>query len=298
MSTSIQIKSDAAFTGAATDLAAFIVPSCDPAEMTKTSTHFTLDALTAYGYATGALPATGASLGAGGLVNVANDNPPALPSAAQGAVTATLSTGAQPVVRIDANGRGGLDFTGAGALNLHQSSVADNLVGNPVAEGYIDFVVTAWVMQTTLASGAPQGVAGCGTSGSTKMWGWYLNQTDQSIREALTGATLLGLALNSWYQIGAHYSFNTTSGAITVRLFANGAEIGSAAVASTTIATMAGWPTAATRTQVGSIMAFGPFSGVIADIDRVFTALAGHIIDPAVFVAAEYAANKTRIAGL
>lgn len=301
MTTTIDIIFDAGLTGSAAALAAFPVESADQAMMTKTTTDWQFSGLTAFGYAGSAIPADGASLPAGGLVNVGVDSPKALTDNAPsivGAASAVVVNGTAPKVRIDSNGRGGIDFTGSSSLEVHKAGIANNNVGNPVAESFLDFVVTGWVKLTTAVGASPFGVFGCGTNGSQKMWGFYLNNSDQSIREALSGAILAIIGTNTWYQIAAHYSFNTTSGAITLRLFLNGTEVGAAQVVSTTISTMTGWSTSATRTQIGAIMAFGPWTGVITEPHRVFTAIPGHVIDPAAFVAAEYAANKSLVAGL
>lgn len=292
MPDSIRIKTDAGFTGTAADLAAFTVVSPDPVEMTKTVTDWTFDALDAAGFVSGVLPANGGTIGALGLANVANDSPLALPAALRAVVTA--SNTAQAGFELDANGRGGF-LPGADstkAPTVHKAGIADNLVSNPTGEGYLDFLATIWCKPNT----GGRAIMGCGGNGN-RLWGFGIN-AGGAINENMGGRALGAIAAGTWTQLAVHHAFNVGSGVITIRVFRDGVELGVAAAGSRTIAQQSALAQNLAVMRLGGNAVDPAFDGTIARADRVFTAIAGHEVDPAAYVAADYAANKSRIAGL
>lgn len=297
MSSAILIQSDAGFVGSAADLAAFPVPSADPSDMARTATDFIIDALVAEGFAAGALPADGADLPAGGLINLGLDNPRALSEVSAklvGAVDAR-ALGAAPKVARDGNGRGGVSFATGSALVMRKVGLTDTQAFNPVEEGYRDFLVVGWARPATVTANA--GLFGAG-SGAGRLWGLATNGGGH-IAEAFSNRQVVaGYQPGVWYHLGLWYHFDTVAGTITTRIFAGGSEVGAATVAATSLATYAGYSNGQVSARLGSLPSFATFSGTIARLERVFTGIPGHEIDPAAYIAADYAATKGRVAGL
>lgn len=300
MTDSIRIATDTAFTGTATDLAAFPVPSKDRFELTKTSTDIVFDALNALGHAGAALPSNNTALPAAGLVNVANDSPLAIPAAARGAATAARIS-VDPTFLIDGNGRGGIDFAGGSGKPLLIAKAAVNAqdVGNPVVEGFKDFLMSVWAKPNSIpAGGADRSMFGFGALAVRRVWGFRLNANGGFVvAEGQTGNSGTVTA-GVWVHLAAHYAFNTGTGAITINTWKNGVPQLVNGAHSATTANLTADVQTTMRCQIGQGIGGAVFDGVIPYASRIFTNIAGHVLDPATLVAAEYAATKGPIAGL
>lgn len=290
------------FTVTATDAerAKMMVRSQDLSYMTRLTSDWTFDAITAAGHAAGSLPSNGATLPVAGLVNVAINSPAAIPVGLRGAVTAKANNGAvtDPTFDISA-GIGGVNFSGSkDPLQILKASIADNAVCNPIVEGYLDFLALTWIKPVALGN---WGCFGLGDQGAVnRIWGCYCNGGG-NFKEALSDRIFTGVAAGAWSQIGMHYRYDTGANKIYVRTFVNGAEVNAGSAATAVTAT----PTSQTassytnaKMQIGGNRVDPAFNGTVARASRHFTAISGQTLDPLLLVQQDYAANHLRITGV
>lgn len=282
----------AAFTGTDAERRAFKVASRDPFELTETAHDFSIDPMVADCHAGGAVPASGTALPAGGMINLANDNALALPAGLR--KVATVKPGAGAFNLIDTGG-GVIGLTdpapgnGRGMI-LQKAGLADNLVGHPPSEGWLDFLQIAWFRPAALGY---QSVFGYGTGGQ-RFYGVYMNGGG-ALLEPLSGKGFAAVTANTWCQTAAHFRF--AGGNIYVRTFLNGAEIspatGNVAIA-TSQATMNGWAFASGKALIGGNNTDPSTGGAIGAFDRIFTGIAEHVLDPQELVTANWNAKRAR----
>lgn len=283
MTTSKIITADSAFALTAAQRRQFTMRSADPYLLARPTHDFILDARFAAGHASGVLPADGAALGAGGLVNLARDNHAATPAAVHGAATGIPRSGSTITYSGDGGtpDRFGIVANAAAGACATAAKVGHNNydVGRPAFEGYLDFLAIAWV---NIAAVAAMGVFGYSQPGGSRFWGVNIN-AGMALREVLTGRTFTW-SIGVWQQLAVHYRFDTGAGKIFARMFHNGAEqnAGLAATAAvTTISTMDGWAYANAGARfAGNGIDLG-LNGKTARYERLFTAIAGYELDPA-----------------
>lgn len=271
-----------------------VIASNDPTELTLIAEDFCFDSRLAAGYVAGVLPAPGAAFPTSGLVSVARDDQPLLaglgnaaalgrPVGSPAQTTLTPSTPATPgsVAAL------GIDFTGTPSAYVHKTGLADNVVCHPPSEGFIDHVMMAWVRMTAVPGGL--NVFGSVLGGGLR-FGGNLTPSD-----ALNPSITFGspVAVNTWNHLAIHYDFDTQANTTTVRRFLNGQEVGAPAAGLAPTAYPAN--TAGGRCSVGGQSGSGGFPGTILRPRRVFTAIAGHALDPAKVVADEFAAVRTLV---
>lgn len=290
-------------TGSDAARARFPLRSRDPALLTRLTSDWCLDATVAVGHASGTLPADAAALGAGGLVNLANNSPLAIPAGLRGAVSC-VANGAAPSFSNSGAGNRGINRNGeatSAGLRIAKVGIADVDVGHPPSEGFLDFLFLIWARPSALNYWS---LAGCSNNNfgadMVKFWGITCNGGG-AVQESLSGRGLAGLAAGTWAQIGSHYSYNTGSGAILVRSFINGGEVNAGLAATpvaTTTAAMAAAISTATKSWIGSNGIDPCFKGLIGRAERILTGLPGNSLDPLALVVADFAVNRARIAGL
>lgn len=286
--------------------ARFPVRSKDPNFTTQLATDCSFDATVATGFATGTLPANGGTVGAGGMVNLANDNPPALPVAVKGAVTVAANSAAIAYVDTGAGARG-MSWNGEGTANggkVSKAAIADKAVWHPPTEGFLDFAFIVWVKPTILNYWS---LVGCSNQNAGanqyKFWGLACNAS--AVFSETLSARPIAIAAAVWNQVGVHYRYDVPNNLIYVRTFLNGAEVNTSlagtAVATTPTALTAGATgdsaNAHTKAMIGSNNIDPCLRGIVGRWDRHFTARTGNTLDPAVLVAKNYASGHLAITG-
>ena len=283
-----------AINGTDAQRARFLVRSPDPALQTKLTTDWTFDATTDAGFVDGVVPVPGGSVNSG-LANVARDNPSAIPATLRGVVRAT-----EPAViyGLAQQGFRGLRFNDPYApLIVEKVGVTINGIGHPPTEGFLDFLMVAWIRPDYLGYWSAFGFSNNELgSNAYRYWGLTCNGGGV-VLESMSGRQIDGLAANTWTQVGLHYRFSGNS--IYVRTFVDGAETNldlAGTPVSRTITDIAAAPIGYTRMAIGSNLVDPCIQGLIARVDRKFTGLAGNTLDPARMVAADYLVNYPRIA--
>jgi hypothetical protein len=273
-----------------------IIASNDPTEQTMITEDFCFDARVAAGFSSGALPAAGAAFPAAGLISVARDDQPALSRLANAAAIGHPAAGTpQTTLTPSVAGTSGLvtslgiDFTAATPAYIRKTGVADNVVGHPPTEGFMDHLMMAWVRMGAVPGGL--NAFGSTINGGIR-FGGSLVPID-AVNNALTFGAALSIGL--WYLLGIHYDFDVEADTTIVRRFLNGLEVGAAAAGIGPKAYVAA-PSAANRCAVGGQSGSANFPGIIARPTRIYTAVPGFLADPAAIVASRFA-NERAIFG-
>lgn len=276
------------FIAADADLARLPVDAQDGYQLARTTTDWIFDASQG-GYA-GIIgtPGNGTNLPAGGMLNLANDNPLALPAPLRGAVTLKSQLSKDATVERDPNGYVGIEQAGGTnytATLVQKVGIADTAIGHPPTEGFRDFVVIAWLYPYTLAHWSP---IGCGNSTGAQTRFWGLVCSPGGVLSEVLSLRPIPLVTGKWQQVAMHYRYDVAGNKIYVRTWLDGEEISPGTFAtpvSMTPTAMAALPHADTQTQIGGNNVDQVFDGLIGRLERIFTGIAGHTLDPAQEVA-------------
>lgn len=280
-----------AFSGSDAARRAFPVRSPDGFSQTRTTTDWIFDAAQGAYFGMVGIPANGTALPAGGMLNLANNSPLAIPAGLRGAVTLKSQAGKNATVetadsRVGIKQATGTNFT---STIVQKAGIADQNVGHPPTEGFLDFLVIDWFRPNALAQ---WGAIGCSNNNAgsqqQKFWGFGSNPGGTVFEVLSTATRPIPVVPNRWQQVAIHYRFDTVGGAIYVRSFYNGNEVNATAAATPvamTPAAMTALPHANTQTQVGGNYIDSAFDGLTGRVERTFTSIAGHTLDPAEEVA-------------
>lgn len=270
---------------------AMLVLSNDP--MTTVGTDFIFDFHKADSFAAAALPAQDAT--AFSLVNLARDTAPAIPRSAS-AVTAAQFDGAAPSTYDVTQGLmvlpssvGPPAVLAKSGLLLQKGGIANNRVCEPLLEGFKSFLLICWFRLAANPAAACSPLLLGVSGGFNPNGGWTINP-GQGLYEAVGNQNLGALTLNTLYQFGVHYAFDTTAGTSQITNFINGAQYST--YVGRTVANYAANVSNA-RTRIGGGQGFALPSGSVGRVLREFTSISG--VDPLAYVAKDYALNSTRL---
>lgn len=291
-----------AFVSSDAERRAFLVRSPDSMLLARTTHDYIFDPAIAAGYSGGAIPSIGAALPAGGLINVANDSPLGIPVGLRGAVTAVAVSGTNPLVADD--GEGGVALAPVYSFDMpiiKKAGIADNLVGRPAAEGFLDFLWICWFKASDYKSA---GLLGYGSPGIGPVWGASFSNSGAGAAsgffERMSARAIWPspLAANTWWQGAAHYRFDTGGNHIYVRTFLNGTETNLGLAATPVSATPTGLSAQSTSGAQSTL--FGDWGGAADPVgmvgrqERIFTGISGHTLDPLEEVQRNWAAVRGR----
>ncbi|EGI55031.1 hypothetical protein SUS17_2117 [Sphingomonas sp. S17] len=260
----------------------------DPAAQAKGTTDFVFDFRSAVEWG-GTLPTTGQPQPTGPFANLALDKSSVL--GRDQAVTIANEGG--PVGQTG-DGRG-LTFANGGTsyYTLKKAGVAAAQVCDPKTEGFRDFYLGAWiVLRAARADQANAGFFGLGQGIDISVGVWIeddgmvgMRGVSRRIRPATVGALM---------HIGLHLAFDTAADNTKLRLFADGAEVGSQSDA---LFKPSQWPTTAGRFAIGSLGGFGSAEHTLARMTRTFTKWPGEGgLDPLKLHQDEERYNRARLA--
>lgn len=259
----------------------------DSTNITTIADDFTFDYKQALSYVAGSVPADAAFVTQ--LANLANDDCYAI-SRSGIAVTADQYDAANKSTLSTTKGWQ-CSATKKGLL-LAKTGGTQATICAPALEGFVDFLVIAWVR--LVASGAAvQSPFMCGSSGGANPdWG-FQNLANGYTTEVVTGSVVVAALPTdeSLHMLAAYYKFNTGAGTSQVSTWYDG-QIVSNLVTGRATASYIG-TNGNRRVIIGNGNGLGIFNGAVARVRRVFVGLSGQTA--AEIVAAEYAANVGRL---
>ncbi|WP_294260810.1 hypothetical protein [uncultured Sphingomonas sp.] len=283
------------------------IESADPAMMSRATSDFCFDARVAEGFATGVLPAAGAAIPDTGLVSLIPGDMPLLSRTGSQHIATPNNLASKP----DYIG-GGLDQSaGRSGMLVSRQGLNSYDVGNPIAEGFRDHLLIAWLRCPTAAPAAIQGIIGSGAGAvgtSGNHFGFYFD-TGGNIREAsgaypaLAAQTLGGALL----QVAVLCEYDTVADTMATTCYLNGAISSARATWAnhkpSQHSVVAQAPNAGgSALRMGAGGGYGSWTGRILRAERLFTKYPNPTgggfatLDALAHVQADYTANAVRLA--